>query len=298
MHKVNHLATALVRQAGRAEAMRLGSEEGVALVAVLWVLALLSVIAASLSLETRTDARIARNSIDRAAAQAAADAGIDRVILDLISPETEKKFRVDGTSYYWRFAGSDVRISVRDESDKVNINTAPAALLASWFASVGFDPNSAQSLADRIADFRDSDNLRHSHGAEENEYRAAGLRWGPKNSPFEAVEELQQVLGMTEGIYDRVAPQMTVYSVGAPISPSAAGKQLAAVLRQAGGTNLLVLPGRIYSIRSEAFRSHGSIFVREAVVERRSSTSPRVLSWQQGGAQKLQGYIAAMQGNG
>jgi len=277
--------------------MRLRSEEGIALVAVLWVLALLSLIAALLSLETRTDARIARNSIDLAAAQAAADAGIDRAILDLISSETEKKFRADGTPYNWHFAGSDVRISVRDESDKVNINTAPAALLASWFASVGFDPNSAQSLANKIADFRDSDNLPHSDGAEESEYRAAGLTWGPKNSPFEGVEELQQVLGMTAGIYDRVAPQLTVYSVGAPINPTAAGKQLAAVLRQAGGTNLLVSRGLIYSIRSEAFRPNGGTFVREAVVERRSTSSPRVLSWRQGAPQKVR-FLAAVQGSG
>jgi general secretion pathway protein K len=61
--------------------------------------------------------------------------------------------------------------------------------------SVGFDPDQAESLADAIADFRDADNLKHLRGAEEPEYRAAGLAWGPKNAPFQTVEELQQVLG-------------------------------------------------------------------------------------------------------
>jgi general secretion pathway protein K len=58
------------------EAATLGgrTEDGIALIAVLWLLTLLSIIAAALSLETRSDARIARNMADVAAARAAADA--------------------------------------------------------------------------------------------------------------------------------------------------------------------------------------------------------------------------------
>ena len=44
------------------------------------------------------------------------------------------------------------------------------------------------------------------------------LAWhlGPKNAPFEAVEELEQVLGMTPNLYERVAPYLTTYNPPAP----------------------------------------------------------------------------------
>src|SRR4029077_8905250 len=101
-------------------------------------------------------------------------------------------------------ANSTVHISVQDEASKIDLNQAPEALLAVLFESVGIDPDKAQSLADAIADFRDADNLTRPRGAEEAEYRSAGLARGPKNAPFQMTEELQQVLGMTAEIYGRV----------------------------------------------------------------------------------------------
>src|SRR6185503_6495553 len=67
----------------RTEMIRDGSEAGIALIAVLWTLILLSIIAAALSLETRSSTRIARNMAENATARAAADSGIQRAILDL-----------------------------------------------------------------------------------------------------------------------------------------------------------------------------------------------------------------------
>jgi general secretion pathway protein K len=237
------------------------SEEGIALIAVLWTLIMLSIIAAALSLETRSSARVARNTADNAAARAAADAGIQRVILDLVTVPDAKKFRTDGTIYKWRFANSTVHMSVQDEASKVDLNKAPEAALAALFASVGVDPGTAQSLADAIADFRDPDNLVRPHGAEEADYRAVGLAWGPKNAPFEAVEELQQVLGVTAAIYKRVAPDLTIYSAGAGI--------------------FFGSPERAYSIRATAEGANGASFVREAVVQL-SGANPRILVWRQG----------------
>jgi general secretion pathway protein K len=91
----------------------------------------------------------------------------------------------------------------------MDLNHAPETRLAALFASAGADQSKARSLADNVADFRDPDNLPHSHGAEAAEYQAAGLAWGPKNAPFQDVEELQQVLGMTPEIYDRVSAHLT-----------------------------------------------------------------------------------------
>jgi general secretion pathway protein K len=269
------------------KAMRSKNEEGIALIAVLWTLALLSLIAASLSWETRTGARIARNVADNATARAAADAGIQRAILDLVAIPTAdaKKFRVDGSAYIWRFADSTVRISVKDELGKVNLNQAPEAILAALFGAVGVDPGRAQSLADAIADFRDPDDFKRTAGAEEADYRAAGLAWGPKNAPFQGIEELQQVMGMDAMLFKRVAPYVTLYSIGNSINAAAAGERLTESLRQAGFNYFVGSTGIAYSIRAEARSSNGALFVREAVVQLTAGlTTPWILSWRQGGA--------------
>jgi general secretion pathway protein K len=262
------------------------AEKGIAVITVLWTLILMSIVAACLALETRTSSRIARNIAQNAAARAAADAGIQRVLLDLVAapsgPASMGKFRADGTVYTWRFNGSTVHISIQDEASKIDLNQAPEAFLASLFMSVGADPDKAQSLADAIGDFRDPDNLVRPRGAEEAEYRAAGLSWGPKNAPFEAVEELKQVLGMTEALYERMAPHLTVYYLGGTMNPTLAGEQLSGVLSRAGFNPLALAsrPGLVFSVRAEAEGFSGGKFVREAVVEPIPGISaPLILSW-------------------
>jgi general secretion pathway protein K len=250
------------------------SEEGVALIAVLWTLTLLSIIAAVLSLEMRSSAGIARNMAENAAAGAAADAGVQRAVLDLVNtpgaPPNARGFHTDGTVYAWRFANSKVQISVQDEASKIDLNQAPEGLLAVLFESVGIDPGQAQSLADAIADFR--------------EYRSAGLAWGPKNAPFQAVEELQQVLGMTAEIYGRMAASLTTYYIADTINPTMPDERLTRLLRRAG-SNLQYFassPGFVFSIRSEAKSSKGAVFVREVVVKLPTEGPQiQVLSWRQ-----------------
>jgi general secretion pathway protein K len=275
--------------ASKTEVTRDKSEDGIALIAVLWALALLSIMAAAFSFEARTGARIARNLTDNAAARAAADAGIQRAILMIASTRersNDEIFGAGGKSYVWRFANFTIRISVRDERGKIDLDHAPEALLASLFATVGVDPSTSRSLAAAVADFRDIDDLRRLNGAEDSEYRTVGLAWGPKNAPFEAVEELQQVLGVTPSIYQRVAPHLTIYSIAGEISPAAADEVVVGSLQKAliGEEYFVRFPGMAYSIRAVAKRSDGAVFVREAVVQLDlESTIPiRILAWRQG----------------
>jgi general secretion pathway protein K len=248
------------------------SEEGIALIVVLWMLILLSIVAATLTLEIRSSTHVARNMAENAAARAAADAGIQRAILDLASSAnvpTNEKFRTDGTVYAWQFANCAVRISIQDEASKIDLNQAPEELVAALFGSVGIDSAKAQSLAAAIVDFRDKDNWPRPYGAEETEYQAAGLAWGPKNAPFQTVEELQQVLGMTAEIYQRVAPNLTTYYVPDAINPTTTNEQLAKFLRRSN-FNLQYFassPGVVFSVSSEALGTGGVMSVREAVVQ-------------------------------
>jgi general secretion pathway protein K len=257
------------------------SEEGIALIAVLWALTLLSLIAAALLVETRSSTRVARNMADNAAARAAADAGIQRAILGFNSPDADKEFRVDGTVYNWRFNSITVHISIQDESAKVDLNQATEVLLATLIETVGVEPEKARALAEAIADFRDADNFSRPSGAEEREYRTAGLTWGPTNALFNSVEELQQVLGMTAEIYRRLAPDLTVYSVrDYSVTTEMNGRLREILSRSSLDAPLSTSPGLAFSIRAVAQSTNGAAFIREAIVQPSSKRSTaRILSW-------------------
>jgi general secretion pathway protein K len=64
--------------------------------------------------------------------------------------------------------------------------------------------------------WRDQSALHRFKGVKDADYRAAGLSYGPRNGPFQTIDELKLVLGVTPAIFERIEPAITVYS-GRPI---------------------------------------------------------------------------------
>lgn len=213
-------------------------QQGMALVLVLWVLSLLTVMAGSFALGMRREAAIITGVKNNAQAVAIAEAGIAIAEMMLLNPDENKRWRTDGSIYQIDTAGgATVRIRLLSEMGKIDINTASEKLLQGLMANVPEDENNkdreAQSsaLANAIIDWRDEDNLVHLDGAEEKQYQDAGLKYRPRNKPFQTIEELQLVLGMNGAIFRWVEPLITVYS-----------GQSSAVLPQASREVLQVMP--------------------------------------------------------
>ncbi len=268
-------------------------QRGVALVLVMWVAVLLTVIASSFIVERRSETLVIGNSISIGRAEAIANAGISRAIFEMYrtdnAPEAWKR---DGTVQDWAFEGVPVKVEIRDESAKIDINTAADALLRGLFLSLGIADDEASKIVDAILDWRDPDSLRRPNGAEEPEYRAAGLDYKPANAPFQAIEELQLVLGMRPDIYRRIAPSITVFSRQPGVNPQLASREVLLALpgvttemvdeyiarreaaRQAGQPLPAFTQAGPYSasytmvatVRSEARLEDGTVFSREAVV--------------------------------
>ena len=303
--------------------MWIGSARGIALIVVLWGVTLLAVVAASFTTTTRTETKLARNLLDNAKARALADAGAQRAVLALLNPQSdgmedllpagEGNWWLDGVPRRFRFGDGEVWVSVQDEGGKIDLNRAPDDLLRGLFRSVGLDEDKANALVDAIADFRDADDLRRLNGAEDDDYRAAGLPWGAKDRPFEAVEELERVFGMTPRLYRAVASFLTVHSARGKIDLMSAPREVllavpgvdagevdallaarAAIEGPIGREPLPLLTGargyfsmsgrRVFTVRAEAHTESGAVFVREAVVRlTRDPAKPfRFLAWRQG----------------
>jgi general secretion pathway protein K len=199
-------------------------QQGIVLVIVLWIITLLSVMAASFAYSMRTETLLTVHSVERAQARALAEAGIAYVMMQVLNPNpAQPQSRwIDGEVREWRFGPALLRINAADAGGKIDLNRADRNLLGGILQYAGVADEDRDSLLDAIEDWRDPDDLSRLNGAESEEYRAAGRALGPTNAPFSSIEELQQVFGMTPAIYHRLAPWLTVYSYQPGIDPTIA----------------------------------------------------------------------------
>jgi general secretion pathway protein K len=203
-------------------------QRGIALVLVVWVAVILTVIAGSFIVERRSETLVVVNSVAIARTEAAATAGVTRAIAEAYrnDPTATDSWKRDGAPHDWSFDGIAVRVEMRDESAKIDINSASEPLLRGLLVSVGLSDDDASHLLDAILDWRDADSLKRPNGAEEADYSAAGLTYRPGNGPFQALEEMQLVLGMRPEIYRRLAPLLTVYSRQQGVNPQVASREV------------------------------------------------------------------------
>ncbi|MFL6603248.1 MAG: hypothetical protein ACJ8R9_18240, partial [Steroidobacteraceae bacterium] len=116
-------------------------------------------------------------------------------------------------------------------------NTADDDLLFAFFMANGWTESGARTLVARIADWRDPDDTPRSGGAELAEYLAANKRYGPRNAPFEDVEELRQVLA-AETLKPSLLDSFTVYTHAAMPAEYAAPPPVKAALAWADAHEL------------------------------------------------------------
>ena len=188
------------------------SQDGMALIVVLWLVVLLSIMAAGHSKNVHTDTTLAARQVQSAKARALAEAGINHVILEMLAADTDRKLPVDGSLFTVRVGDDDVTIAIRDATGFVDLNAAQAELLDAALKACGVGETARRDLVDTLLDWRDGDELRRMHGIEDDDYMAAGVAWTSRDGAFEAVDELKYLPGMSQSRYECLAPFVTVYS--------------------------------------------------------------------------------------
>jgi general secretion pathway protein K len=291
----------------------LGSTRGIALISVLWIAGLLAVMTASFVSASSTEARLARNLLENAKAEALADAGVHHAALGLLELDPQRVWKPDGRVYRFALGDGDVQVLIRDEDGKIDLNEASIELLAGLFGAIDLDPETAQTMAERIGDFRDPDSDPEPFGAEDPAYLAAGLQDGAADRPFVSDAELARVLGMTQELYERVRPHVTVYAGSDGVDPTRATRTVLEALpgitpeiverllelesgedpleaiedeEVLGQIDLYWLPSResVFTIRALGRTQGGGLFLREAVIELQGSPERPFLVdvWRQG----------------
>ncbi len=192
--------------------MRREKENGIALIVVLWISMLLILMLYSLLLETAAESSLADGFGARKKAEQLALSGYEKAIVLLNGDQETKQTLADPWSHEedeWyevelgegvftlihpAYTENQMYWGISDEASRLNINTAEKEALLTL-------PEMTEEIADSILDWRDEDNEPEPSGAEEDYYITLQPSYSCKNAPFETVEELLFVKGMTSDLF-------------------------------------------------------------------------------------------------
>ena len=197
---------------GGRENMIMNKSGAVALILVIWVTIILIAIVAEFSFSMRTEINITQNFKEEEEAYQLALAGIEyaKAEIRMVEVMQEVFANEEGLLIFDNDVTEPVRIRnlgrgtfeyiINDEDGKLNINTAAHEQLKYIFIESGLDPDEAADIADSIIDWRDTNDFHMLNGAEEDYYRDLDEPYSCKDGPFDSIEELLLVKGMTEEI--------------------------------------------------------------------------------------------------
>lgn len=218
------------------------SERGIALLMVIWVLIILMTIVLSYSYATRTETNSTLSYKEGIEKKFLAEAGIERGIMEIfyrnvyknqsINIEGREVWKADNTPYKHQIGSGYYTAAVIDESGKLDINTASDVILKNLLMNSGVSEEDSDAIVDSIMDWKDADDLQRLHGAESDYYMSLPNPYKAKNAPFDTLEELLLVKGMTpEILYGKkekkgIIDFLTVSSKNSAINLNAAPREV------------------------------------------------------------------------
>lgn len=169
---------------------------GIALIAVLWLIAILSLAAITTLRVISFDSDITTSKVHGSRALQLAEMGIAVGSNPVVERDDPILNRIDEIN------NEEIQVTLTSESARFNINSLVLSedktLIRSIFIQWGLDLDTAQALTDALSDWVDPDDEVALNGAEVEEYLKMGRINQPFNRPFYDIEEMRLVRGMND----------------------------------------------------------------------------------------------------
>lgn len=186
-------------------------QAGIALIIVMWGLALVSILALTVAGEGRSNLLITRNLKQSAEARAMAEAGVHRAIYEMLAEEADRRIAASGETLTGTLGRGRYTVRLLDETGRLDLNTLAPEMLKEILLQVAPSAN-PDALVAAFIDYRDRDEDPTEGGGEDAEYLRRDLAWDAKDRSFEHVLELEQVPGFTPAVVAALLPHVTVFS--------------------------------------------------------------------------------------
>ena len=213
--------------------------DGFIIVAVLWILVALATLASVYSIYINNSALAVSGMDDGLQAEALVSAGLELTAYRLAVPKDKDKDKDNDKDkdaqrpttgqFAFRLGRANVTVNYSSERARIDLNAAPKALLAGFFAAIGASNDDADRYADRIIGWRQRPKPMDQAG-EVALYRSAGLTYLPRGAPFAHASELWLVQGLPPALVRRALPFVTIYSGRPDINVFDAPPELVAAL--------------------------------------------------------------------
>ncbi len=218
------------------------NKTGSILIFSLWVLTFLTIFAVQIGLGIRSKISLLSRIEDRSQLHYLAQAGVKRAIsvLRLDMQNNAGVYNIDTKinrhNNRYQFSSFDLgrgsfeifyhpldslssdvskHYGVVDEERKLNINVADAIELKRLLSYLlSYDNSLAEELAAAILDWREFGKSSLTGFYSDEYYANLSHAYSPKDYDFEVLEELLLLKGMTQEIYEKISPFMTVYGEG------------------------------------------------------------------------------------
>jgi len=169
------------------------------LVAVMWIIVLLTLIVAVVAQSGMIDTRITHVAAERMRCKWACRGGLEMAVAVLNDDATEDETAGagDAVTDFNSVPLDDAcafTVEVVDEAGKLNINTATKEQLF-------YIPDMTEDIADSIIDWRDGDDDISQGGAESGYYLNLPFGYETRNAGFKTIRELLLVKGVTRGLF-------------------------------------------------------------------------------------------------
>jgi type II secretory pathway component PulK len=189
------------------------SRRGFAMITMLWVIAVASVIAASAALVGRRAVGASRNraELERAYWIATGCASRAQAAIDALLQDGSTD---DAATLAWRLLDRRLRraitfdrscdVELEAAGTRLDVNLASNEMISRLLAALGVSDVASREMVEALGDWKDSDDVVRSGGAERDWYLAQ-RREPPRNGPLADVRELARVRG-----FERIADFDTV----------------------------------------------------------------------------------------
>jgi general secretion pathway protein K len=228
-------------------------QDGFIIVAVLWMIAALAVLAAIYTRFALTTAVAASVHEDRLRAEGLISAAIELTAYQLTASQpasglatvnpaaspaganaeravqpTASQMPTRG-AFSFRLGRAGVTVEYQSEAARIDLNVASKEMLAGLFRTLGAEPDNANYYGDRIVGWRKKGEVA-GENEEATAYRVAGIAYKPRQAPFQSTAELWLVLGIPQILKERALPFLTVYSGQSDVDAENAAPEIVASL--------------------------------------------------------------------
>lgn len=173
-------------------------DRGLALVSVLWAVAVVGLVAFAVVSRTFSAQRAEHIAWENQLMERDAETALAMAVLALTDSRADRRWRTHGAGHVLAVGEASAEVSVSDELGRIDLNTGDEAVLQNLVQQAGLTQGEARDIAGRVV-----------------ERRARG-------KPFLAVRDLLEVKGVTTALLQRVASALTVHSQARAIDPMVA----------------------------------------------------------------------------